>query len=54
MLCFCDYDELYDVVISAFLRDAPHLLMKKIEKLCIIFGQVFTDAHTMYAGMEGY
>ena len=53
MLCFYDYDELYDVVISAFLHDAPHLSMRKIEKPCIIFGQGLPNAHTMYEGIEG-
>ena len=47
MLCFYDHDEFYDVVISAFLHDALHLSMRNIEKPGIIFGQVFTDAHTM-------
>ena len=40
MLCFYDYDELYDVVISAFLHDAHHLSVRKYKKL-ICFGQVF-------------
>ena len=39
-LCFYDYDELYDVVISAFLHDAHHLSIRKYKKL-ICFGQVF-------------